>query len=66
VTTPAEGQGGVAPVPLPPVAPGDVPADNLGLWGAERDSTQNFGPDHDNASAIPSIADSPHWTEIQA
>jgi hypothetical protein len=62
MTTPAEGREGLAP--LPPTSPGDGPAGG-DLWGAERDSTQNFGPDHDNAAAIPSIADSPHWTEIQ-
>ena len=63
MTTPAEGQGGVAPVPRPPVSPGDVPADTS-MWGAERDTTQNFGPDY--SEPLPSVESSPHWQEIQA
>jgi hypothetical protein len=61
MTTPAEDRAGLAP--LPPVAPGDVPVGSADLWGAERDTTQNFGPDY--SQPLPSVADSPHWTEIK-
>jgi hypothetical protein len=61
MTTPAEDQGGVAPVPRPPVSPGDVPADTS-MWGGERDPAGNWGVDYDGPP--PSVADSPHWREI--
>lgn len=61
MTTPAEDREGLAP--LPPTAPGDGPGrSGQDLWGAERDSTQNFGPDH--SAPPPSLEDSPHWREI--
>ena len=59
MSMPAEDRAGLAA--LPPVAPGDVPADRLDMWGAERDPADNLGV----SAPIPSVADSPHWQQIQ-
>jgi hypothetical protein len=56
VSTPED----LAAVP-PPTSPGDVPADRRDMWGAERDPADNLGL----AVSVPSVADSPHWTEIK-
>ncbi len=59
MTAAAEGREGLAA--LPPTSPGDVPADDLDLWGAERDPADNWGLGHDE---LPSVEGSPHWREI--
>jgi hypothetical protein len=60
VTAPAEGREGLAA--LPPTSPGDVPLDNLDLWGGERDPASNWGVTY--SEPLPSVTDSPHWREV--
>ena len=51
--------------PLPPTSAGDPNTPERRLaepQGAERDPADNWGLGYDE---LPSVADSPHWAEIQ-
>ena len=68
--TATEGQGGVAPVPVPPTSPGDTPAGSADLWGGDgavsagiQEREQRLAAD-EGQLRMP-LAEQPHGRAIQ-